>query len=143
MRALLLNIIKNIRRNNGGRIMKNYTIIIFGGTGDLAKRKLFPAITTLLKTTPDFNITVLGIGRKEYNDQEYRNHVISDTLLPENMHVHYFIADVEKKNSLKGLKKKLESIETAEPDGRVFYLATSYTLFGNIAKSIHPCFQEH
>jgi len=123
--------------------MKHYTFIIFGGTGDLAKRKLFPAIIAIVKKNPEYNITVLGIGRREYTKQEYIERSISETDLPKNLVIDYFIADVEKPNALKDLKQKLESLETAEVTGRIYYLATSSNLFGNIAKSIHSCCSEH
>jgi len=123
--------------------MRHYTIVIFGGTGDLAKRKLFPAIISIVKKNPEYHIIVLGIGRKEYTEQEYKNHVLSDMELPKNLHIHYHIADVEQKDSLKTLKTKLESIETEDTDGRIYYLATNYTLFETIAKGIHSCLTEY
>jgi len=123
--------------------MKHYTIVIFGGTGDLAKRKLFPAMISLAKKNSDIDITAVGIGRREYTEQEYRTHVLSEVELPNNFHVYYHMADVEKKNSLESLKKILISIEHPDIEGRIFYLATSYDLFGNIVKSIHQCCQGH
>lgn len=123
--------------------MKHYTIVIFGGTGDLAKRKLFPAIISITRKNPEYKITVLGIGRKEYTEQEYQKHALSDSELPKNLSIHYHIADVEKKDSLKTIKAKLKSIETEEAEGRIYYLATNYTLFENIAKSIHACLTEN
>jgi len=47
-------------------------IIIFGGTGDLSYRKLYPALYDLYKLgklSQDFKI--LGIGRRNYED----NHI--------------------------------------------------------------------
>jgi len=47
-------------------------IIIFGGTGDLSYRKLYPALYDLYKLgklTQDFKI--LGIGRRDYDDDKY------------------------------------------------------------------------
>ena len=53
-------------------------MILFGGTGDLAKRKLFPALYNLLrgKALPD-NFAIVAIGRREKNNQEYREFIYS------------------------------------------------------------------
>ncbi|MCC7574539.1 glucose-6-phosphate dehydrogenase [Candidatus Woesearchaeota archaeon] len=119
--------------------MKNYTIIIFGGTGDLAKRKLIPAINSIAKNNADFKINVLGIGRRTYTEEEYKNFLLQEKEIAKNMTINYFIADIEKEGSLNNLKNKLASIEDTTIDGRLYYLSTSYKLFETIAKSIHSC----
>ena len=56
----------------GRRKVTSKAIIIFGGTGDLSYRKLYPALYDLYKLgklSQDFK--VLGIGRRDYNDKEY------------------------------------------------------------------------
>lgn len=139
--------------------MKNYTIVIFGGTGDLAKRKLLPAILSLVKKNPDFRINVLGIGRKEYTEKDYKDYLLSGQDIPERLRIHYYVADIEKKDSLKELKNKIESIEfpnnslskssadypseSSETDGRIYYLSTSFRLFKTLAKAIHFCCTEN
>jgi len=47
--------------------------VIFGGTGDLTKRKLIPAIFSLMyeEKLPQ-NFTIVAIGRREKTDEEYR-----------------------------------------------------------------------
>lgn len=49
-------------------------IIIFGGTGDLTKRKLIPAFYNLFldNSMPD-RFAILGLGRTPLNDEDYRN----------------------------------------------------------------------
>jgi glucose-6-phosphate 1-dehydrogenase len=48
-------------------------MFIFGATGDLTKRKLFPAIYNLAKDghMPD-NFAIIGVGRQEIGTDEYR-----------------------------------------------------------------------
>jgi len=49
------------------------TIVIFGGSGDLAHRKLLPALYNLHVDgllLPGF--AVVGVGRKEMTDEAYR-----------------------------------------------------------------------
>ena len=47
--------------------------VIFGGTGDLTKRKLIPAIFSLMyeEKLPE-NFTIVSIGRREKTNEEYR-----------------------------------------------------------------------
>jgi glucose-6-phosphate 1-dehydrogenase len=53
--------------------------VIFGASGDLARRKLIPAIYQLHKTghLPDC-FAVLGVSRTEYDDEEFRRAIFSD-----------------------------------------------------------------
>lgn len=52
------------------------SIVIFGGTGDLAKTKLFPALLDLYVggQLPD-TFGIIGLSRKELSDEEYRQFV--------------------------------------------------------------------
>jgi glucose-6-phosphate 1-dehydrogenase len=50
------------------------TIIIFGASGDLTKRKLLPALYTLnLASSLDESFHVLGIGQDQMTDQQFRD----------------------------------------------------------------------
>ncbi len=56
---------------NGGP--KAATIVIFGGAGDLAHRKLLPALYNLfLDGTLPERTAVVGVGRKELSDDQFR-----------------------------------------------------------------------
>jgi glucose-6-phosphate 1-dehydrogenase len=48
------------------------TMIIFGATGDLTKRKLFPALYNLArqKFLPD-NFAIVGVGRQELSSDDF------------------------------------------------------------------------
>lgn len=51
------------------------TLIILGGTGDLAARLLLPGVGKLLTEEPDRRILVLGSGRKQWSDDQWRSTV--------------------------------------------------------------------
>ena len=55
-------------------IAMNCLLVIFGGTGDLANRKLYPAIYNLYVSgnLPD-GFAVVSVGRKEKSDETFRN----------------------------------------------------------------------
>lgn len=52
---------------------ENCIMVIFGGSGDLARRKLIPALFNLHKQDllPD-KLVILGAGRSEYSDESYK-----------------------------------------------------------------------
>lgn len=51
-------------------------IVLFGATGDLAKRKLFPAIHSLYREGQlAHNFVVIGLGRKALMKKEFHDHI--------------------------------------------------------------------
>ncbi|MGO9014059.1 MAG: glucose-6-phosphate dehydrogenase [Dissulfurispiraceae bacterium] len=55
-------------------VIEPFTMVIFGGAGDLSKRKLLPAIFSLFcdKVVPDQKFSILGFGRNKMSDEDYR-----------------------------------------------------------------------
>ena len=54
-------------------------MVIFGATGDLTKRKLFPALYNLAKENflPE-NFAIVGVGRQEIDSEDFRHKIIAD-----------------------------------------------------------------
>jgi len=50
------------------------TIVIFGASGDLTRRKLIPALFNLLRKErlPE-NTQIVGFARSEFSDEEFRD----------------------------------------------------------------------
>jgi len=56
------------------------TMVVFGGTGDLAKRKLFPAFAELISDgIIAKNSLIVGIAREDLSDEDYKK-IICDSL---------------------------------------------------------------
>ncbi|WP_409991410.1 glucose-6-phosphate dehydrogenase [Paranoxybacillus vitaminiphilus] len=119
-------------------------IVIFGATGDLAKRKLFPSIYKLYqkgKLTEEF--AVVGVARRPLSHEEFRSYVRqsvedstsqelkSDTFIS---HFYYHSLDVTSTASYQELKSLLERLDEAYnvPGNRIFYLAMAPEFFGTI-----------
>jgi len=108
----------------------SHLFVIFGGTGDLARTKLLPALYRLLdKRNFSDDVHVLGVATRDIGDDGYRELVcraLSDAGLPDarewaDRAVHYrSIAD-----GMDGLHARIEQIEAAAglSGKRVFYLA--------------------
>jgi len=58
---------------------KAATIIILGATGDLARKKLFPALFGLYKNTKlPKNIKIVGFSRRNFTNSDFRNFLIEN-----------------------------------------------------------------
>jgi len=125
---------------DGGRslIPEPCTLVIFGGSGDLARRKLVPALyNLLLDGMLPSNYSVLGIGRKPLSDADFRASLREGVLkysrqaLAEQQwadferHLFYFSGSIEDVQSYQDIKTRVEKIEAelALPGHRIFYLA--------------------
>lgn len=118
--------------------------IIFGGTGDLAYRKLYPALYNLYKK--DYlndNFAVIGTARREWTDDYYQEVIVnaiddikvSDQDAEEfSSHFRYQshnVKDSDHYHTLLDLADQLD--EEYDLDGnRVFYLSMSPSFFGTI-----------
>ncbi|MBN2311394.1 MAG: glucose-6-phosphate dehydrogenase [Candidatus Hydrogenedentes bacterium] len=121
------------------------TIVIFGATGDLAGRKLIPAIYNLWAAgfLPR-KIAVVGVARKDKSDGEFRaemcealkkhsrtGHGDSDSCDPFVSNLYYHRFDFTSGDNLAGLRARLADIEQAAglSGHRLFYLAVSPEFF--------------
>ncbi len=127
-------------------------MVIFGATGDLTKRKLFPALYNLAKEgfLPE-NFAIAGVGRQELGTEDFRLQILADlkefvgekldnTLLKWfEERIYYTGGDFDDDKILfKDLKNLLTEIcETHEiPANFFYYMAIPPTLFANVAEKI-------
>ncbi|MCB1024786.1 MAG: glucose-6-phosphate dehydrogenase, partial [Acidobacteria bacterium] len=128
-------------------------MIIFGATGDLTKRKLFPALYHLAKDgfLPE-NFAIIGVGRQELSTETFRSQIISDLVDfvgkdAENDLVKWFEertyytgGDFDDDKSLFSDIKTLlgEVTETHSiPENYFYYLAIPPSLFADVAQKIY------
>ncbi len=121
-------------------------IVIFGATGDLAKRKLYPSIHRLYENGQIGNeFAVVGVGRRPWTNEDFRSTVqqsVSKFPLNEKdvdeftSHFYYHPFDVTNSGSYRELNELLEKLESTYdiPNNRMFYLAMAPEFFGTIAK---------
>jgi glucose-6-phosphate 1-dehydrogenase len=127
------------------------TIVIFGGGGDLAHRKLLPALYNLhLDGLLPANIAIVGVGRKETTDEAYRQFArdgvskfsrrpIDEATWPQFAAALFSaIAEIDGENPLAPLGARLDIIEherkaTGE---RIYYLALPSDLFVPTVKQL-------
>jgi glucose-6-phosphate 1-dehydrogenase len=126
-----------------GRLPDPFTLVMFGATGDLAARKLFPAVFALAqgRFLPG-QFIVVGVGRRGKDDAAFREDVRRSLvtthgdapLVEVNTflgRVFYHRADFTTAEGLAGLGRRLGELEAAQglPGNRLFYLATDPEFF--------------
>jgi glucose-6-phosphate 1-dehydrogenase len=127
-------------------------LVIFGATGDLAARKLFPALFGLDQGGYlPADLVIIGIGRRTKNDEQFRDDVrqalakfrpdaATDAALAERFiaRVFYQCTDFGKLEGMVGLRQRIESVEQAHrlPGNRLFYLATDSDFFAPITDTL-------
>ena len=127
-------------------------MVIFGATGDLTKRKLFPALYNLAKD--DFlphGFAIIGVGRQEMTREEFRDQMTANlrefipnghdekTLKWFEDRIYYTGGDFDDDKKLFGdLKDLLGEVKANHqiPDNIFYYLATPPTLFANVTQKL-------
>lgn len=125
--------------------MKPLTIIIFGATGDLFKRKLSRALFELyLNGQIAEKFTVIGLSRKQFSHGEFRDYAkecigVSSTQVEDFLaHFFYYSIDVTDLDSLKTLRGILDNNDRSLGicSNKLLYVATVPDLYGDIFQNI-------
>jgi glucose-6-phosphate 1-dehydrogenase len=126
-------------------------MVIFGATGDLTKRKLFPALYNLVASglLPD-EFAVVGMGRTEMSTDDFRRTLkdeihqfatgkVEDRLLQWLVErVYYTAGDFQDPAAYQRLEKMIESAEAERRTGgaRLYYLAVPPEFFAAIVERL-------
>ncbi|MDP4083745.1 MAG: glucose-6-phosphate dehydrogenase [Bacillota bacterium] len=119
--------------------------MIFGATGDLAKRKLFPSLYRLFESKRlSEKFAVIGVARRPLSNDEFqasvKESIQSALKKDENIdefasHFYYHSHDVTDSGSYQSLKKLANELDGhyGLEGNRIFYLAMAPEFFGTIA----------
>ena len=128
-------------------------IVIFGGTGDLTKRKLIPAFYNLFIEgwLPD-RLRIVGLGRSELNDGDYRDRLLHgltefsrsgppnpDVWTTFSQSISYFQSDINDPASYGELAAILDGFEAewSTKANRLFYLSVAPQFIEAVTTNIH------
>ena len=138
-------------QNQGNRPGDPCLMVIFGGTGDLTKRKLIPALYNLATQKLLVNeFAIIGIGSSERSNDTFREQLSKDMkefateeinsdlwswFLPR---VHYVQGDFKDPGLYQRLKKVQEDVcaEHKIPPNFLYYLASAPMFFGEIVRQL-------
>src|SRR5258706_3686075 len=128
------------------------TIVIFGGSGDLSKRKLLPALDELhceSRIAPE--TAIVGYARTGESDDTYRKEMhdavaefarqkpIDEAKWAEfASRLHFFRGDLYQEKNVEGLKTRLAEVEKERklPGNRLYYLAIPPSAIGGVVKNL-------
>ena len=129
------------------------TMVVLGATGDLARRKLMPALYQMAKDglLPD-PFALLGVGRDSYSDDDFRSLMRAELEKSDEIEgldddvweklsqqVHYTSGDFSDAHTYNGIGERLTAIEKprpAEQRNRMFYLAVPPSIFETIVRNL-------
>jgi len=127
-------------------------MVIFGGSGDLTRRKLVPALYNLSrKRMIPGGFTILGISRSPMKDEEYRSRLREwvdkaeeaapsdpETWEPFSQGIYYLPANFHDAAMYARLKEVLAEYDTRRGTGgnRIFYLATAPSDYVDIIRNL-------
>lgn len=128
-------------------------IVIFGGTGDLAKRKLIPAFYNLfIEGWMPEKFAIIGLGRTELNDDSYRTRLLDGLVsfsrsgTPEDgkwstfsTGVSYLQSEINDAAAYRQLREKIEELDKAwgTRANRLFYLSVAPQFIEAVTVNIH------
>ncbi|WP_045234261.1 glucose-6-phosphate dehydrogenase [Deinococcus pimensis] len=128
------------------------TLVIFGVTGDLAKRKLLPAVFGLWQDGQlGAGFSIVGVGRASMTDDEFRALVLealrtskeTDEIQEGSLELFaaalaYVGGDFDAPGTYDGVRSRLAEVESSRGAGRnaVFYLSTPPSLFETISTGL-------
>jgi glucose-6-phosphate 1-dehydrogenase len=135
-----------------------HVVVLFGATGDLSHRKIFPALAQLWRTNllpADWGL--LAVGRRPYDDASFREDVASSLhancriqLEPEvERHfldrISYHRGDFGDDAAFDSLSERLEQmhLEQETRSNLLFYLATQPSAFPQIVGQLGRCGLDH
>jgi len=131
-------------------IDKPLSIVVVGASGDLARKKIFPALFALYCQgfLPE-HFTVLGFARSQLSNEEFRSKIterltcryVPGKQCSERMseflnRCHYVVGQYNSNDAFLDLYSRLREIECSANINRMFYLAIPPSIFVDVARSI-------
>ena len=125
-------------------------LVVFGASGDLAARKLLPAIAALADhgAVPE-HFTVVGVARTRWTDDQFRQAAIDAVPFAGPAwrsiaaRFRYVAGEYTDQDTFDRLKEALAEADDAygTAGNRVYYLATIPSMFGEVAQALakHGC----
>jgi len=123
------------------RVHDPVTIVIFGASGDLTKRKLIPALFVAYtqRLLPD-RFTIVGFARRDYDDEVFQGMMADavkefsrvptgeDAVADFVGHIRYHKGDISSGEAYAELNRHLSDADTY-PENRIYYLSIIPSLF--------------
>jgi glucose-6-phosphate 1-dehydrogenase len=123
--------------NDGRRVPASAALVVFGATGDLASRKLYPALTRLgQRGQLPKQFALVGVARTEMSDEDFAAR--APGLAELGVCFRYVAGSFDDPDTFTRLEHALGACDVSNETAgnRLYYLATVPTLFAGVACSL-------
>src|SRR5581483_7739410 len=114
---------------------KKIIFVLFGATGDLALKKIFPALRCLFQEKAfDDDSQIIAVSRREWNDDDFRDFLKKEDSVGDADflgRISYSKVDIETGEGYEDLKSSIESIKSSAPGSEVL-------VYLSLAPQNHP-----
>ena len=128
---------------HSGRLAPADALVLFGATGDLAKRKLFPALYHM-ESRDELDVPIVGVARSDWTDDDFRENAVEavrkgvdeiddDVLRRLTDRLDLVQGDYADKATWQSLKDVLDKHKS---ECAVYYMAIPPTMFPPVAESL-------
>jgi len=129
------------------REAKQFALVLFGATGDLAHRKLFPSLFRVWRSGHIKDFVILATGRSQPDRDafiQYLRENVEEAKKEAKLwgefeaFIEYFRLDAKNQQSFRDMNESLKAQETKRglSGNRMFYLSVSPSLFGPITENL-------
>ena len=125
---------------------KDFNLVVFGGTGDLAYRKIYPALYhRFISGESKIDFTIVTIHRKELAEKEFFENLKTafESSVKGKLEEKKFSVFAQKfrliltiENTIEGFSQLAEEINKTSNRQNIFYLSTPSSVFGEIATAL-------
>jgi glucose-6-phosphate 1-dehydrogenase len=119
------------------RVATSAALVVFGATGDLASRKLYPALTRLAERNQlPSQFAVIGVARTEMSDEDFAAR--APGLAARGVLFRYIAGSFDEPETFVRLREALEvcDVKSGTAGNRLYYLATVPTAFAKVANQL-------
>lgn len=136
---------------NSNTVEQPVTLLIIGASGDLARRKVIPALFALYcqKHLPS-RFQIVGFARSWMSHEDFRNKIMehltcryapgescADKMSEFLSRCFYISGHYDDPESFNHLRKELKTLEGGQPTHRMYYMAIPPFIFLEVAHSLH------
>lgn len=123
------------------------TLVLFGGTGDLAARKLLPALYSLYRQSRLVDFVIVAVGRRVETTEQYRALLIERVSVAKAdptswadfaKSIEFHQGDIQTREDFEQLAETIQRAESARslPGNRLFYYAVDPRWFAPITEQL-------
>ncbi len=123
--------------SDGAHVALGSALVVFGATGDLASRKLYPALTALAaRNQLPQKFAIIGVARTEMSDADFAAR--APELAARGVSFHYLAGSFDDSDTFTRLKAMLDACDVRHgtAGNRLYYLATVPSGFTKVAAGL-------